>query len=437
MTLLIVLLAIIGLVVLITVFKLNPFLSFLVVAIAAGIFLGLPLDVVVKSVEKGIGDMIGSILIIICLGAMLGKLVAESGAAQQIASAMMKAFGVKYIQWALMITGFIIGIPLFYGIGFILMVPLIFSVVYQYKLPAVYVGLPMLAALSVTHGFLPPHPSPTALVTQFGGSMGLTLCYGMLIAIPTLIIAGPFFSRTLKSIVAKPLETFKPSELPEDKLPGTFNSFVTALLPVILLMLTTALTFFVSGNEHLEKGVAFIGNASVVMMIALAVATFSLGIYQGKSMGFLMNIYTDAVKDVAMILLVIAGAGALKQVLTDSGVSEVIAASLQSWEMNPLILGWVVAAIIRVAVGSATVAGLTAAGIIAPLIIRENVDPNLMTLSIGAGSLVLSHVNDSGFWLYKEYFNLSLKDTFRSWTVMETLVAVIGLVGVLLLDIIV
>ena len=436
-TLIIVLLAIIGLVLFITVLKINPFLSFLLVSIVAGIFLGLPLGVVVDSVEKGIGDLIGSILIIICLGAMLGKLVAESGAAQRIASAMMETFGTKYIQWALVITGFIIGIPLFYGIGFILMVPLIFSVVYQYKLPAVYIGLPMLAALSVTHGFLPPHPSPTALVAQFNGSMGLTLVYGLLIAIPTIIIAGPLFAKSLKGINSKPLETFKPNELPADQLPGTFNSFITALLPIILLMLTTALPFFVSGNEKLESVVAFLGDASIVMIISLAVATFSLGLFQSRSMTFLMEIYTGAVKDVAMILLVIAGAGALKQVLTDSGVSEEIAASLQSWEMNPLLLGWIVAAVIRIAVGSATVAGLTAAGIVAPLLLQSNVNPNLLTLSIGAGSLVLSHVNDAGFWLYKEYFNLSLKDTFRSWTVMETLVAVFGLVGVLLLDIVV
>lgn len=435
MTLLIVLFAIIALVILIAILKINPFLAFLIISITAGIVLGLPMDTVVKSVEKGIGDMIGSILIIICLGAMLGKLVAESGATQRIASVMMQIFGVKYIQWGMVITGFIVGIPLFYGIGFILMVPLIFSVVYKYKLPAVYVGLPMLAALSVTHGFLPPHPSPTVLVTQFGGSIGLTLIYGLIVAIPAIIIAGPIFSKMLKGIKAKPLETFKPNDLPEDKLPGPLNSFLTALLPVILLMLTTGLLFFVQQDSPLGTGISFLGDASIVMIISLAVATFSLGIFQGKSISYLMDIYGDAVKDVAMILLVIAGAGALKEVLMDSGVSEEIAVSLQSMEVHPLILGWVIAAVIRVAVGSATVAGLTAAGIVLPLLTTTNVDPNLMTLSIGAGSLVLSHVNDSGFWLYKEYFNLSLKDTFRSWTVMETLVAVIGLAGVLLLDV--
>lgn len=437
MTLLIVLFAIVALVVLIALLKLNPFLAFLVVSISAGIALGLPVDTVIKSVERGIGDMLGATLIIICLGAMLGKLVAESGATQRIASVMMQIFGVKYIQWGMVITGFIVGIPLFYGIGFILMVPLIFSVVYKYKLPAVYIGLPMLAALSVTHGFLPPSPSPTVLVAQFGGSMGLTLIYGIIIAIPAIIIGGPVFSQFLKGIKSQPLETFKPNDLPEDQLPGSFNSFLTALLPVILLMLTTGLLFLVQPDSPLAKGIAFFGDASNVMIFSLAVATFSLGIVQGKNITYLMNIYGDAVKDVVMILLVIAGAGALKEVLMDSGVSDEIAASLQSIDIHPLILGWVIAAVIRVAVGSATVAGLTAAGIVLPLISSTGVDPNLMALSIGAGSLVLSHVNDSGFWLYKEYFNLSLKDTFLSWTAMETIVAVVGLVGVLILDLII
>ncbi|HYG39924.1 MAG TPA: gluconate transporter, partial [Cytophagales bacterium] len=277
MTLFLILACLVVLVVLITWFKLNPFLAFLVVSILAGILLGLPLNMVTKSVEKGIGDTIGSIVIIITLGAMLGKLVAESGAAQKISSVMMNAVGVKYIQWALVVTGFIIGIPLFYGVGFVLMIPLIFSVVYQYKLPAVYIGLPMIAALSVTHGFLPPHPSPTALVNLFDANMGLTLFYGILIAIPAIVIAGPLFAKTLKGIDSKPLDTFKPNPLPKDKLPGAANSFLTALLPVILLMLTTAFPYFAGKNEDVNNFTSFLGDAGVVMLISLAVGTFSLG----------------------------------------------------------------------------------------------------------------------------------------------------------------
>src|SRR4030095_14353990 len=241
MTILIVLSCILFLVLLITWGRLNAFLAFLIVSIITGLALGIPLNKITQSVQKGIGDTLGSLVIVIALGAMLGKIVAESGAAQKISQVMMKAFGVKYMQWAMMITGFIVGIPLFYNVGFVLLITLIFSVAYQVKLSAVFVGAPMLAALSVTHGFLPPHPSPSALVGQFNANMGLTLLYGIVLAIPAIILAGPIFAKALKSIEAKPIATFQSSLLPDDKLPGTFNSFLSSLLPVILLATTTVI----------------------------------------------------------------------------------------------------------------------------------------------------------------------------------------------------
>ena len=434
MTLLIVVLCILLLVLLITWGKLNPFLAFLLISISAGLLLGIPLNKITQSVQKGIGDTLGSLIIVICVGAMLGKLVAESGAAQKITNTLMKAFGEKYIQWALMVTGFIVGIPLFYNVGFVLMIPLIFSVVYQFKLPAVYIGLPMLAALSVTHGFLPPHPAPAALVGQFNANMGLTLLYGIMVAIPAIIVAGPIFSKTLKNIKSVPLQTFQPKKLTDEELPGTLNSFLTSLLPVILLIITTALPFLIESNEATQRAFSFIGDPAIVMLVSLIVATFTLWIAKGKSMKEIMTQYGEAVKDVALILLIVAGAGALKQVFTDSGVSNEIAALLEGLDIEPLILGWLIACIIRVCVGSATVAGLTTAGIIGPLLVQSGADPNLMVLSIGAGSLMFSHVNDSGFWMFKEYFNLSIKDTLRSWSLMETIVAIMGLIGVLILN---
>ncbi|RFZ83314.1 gluconate transporter [Mucilaginibacter terrenus] len=415
--------------------KVNPFLAFLIVSIVAGLCLGIPLNKINASVQKGLGDTLGSLAIIICLGAMLGKLVANSGAAQKISEVLVSAFGIKYIQLALVAAAFIIGIPLFYGIGFVLMVPLIFSVVYKYKLPAVYIGLPMIAALSVTHGFLPPHPSPSALVVMFHANMGVTLLYGLCIAIPAIILAGPVFSLFLKKIPSEPLATFRAEELPADKVPGAANSFFTALLPVILLAVTAAIPFINGINLQTQKIVAFVGDPSIVMLIALLVGTVTLGIKQGKTLNQLGNTYAEAIKDISLILLIIGGSGAFKQVLTDSGVSNEIASGLQSFNLQPLFLGWLIAAIIRVSLGSATVAGLTAAGIVAPLLIANPaINPNLMVLSIGAGSLAFSHVNDSGFWLFKEYFNLTLKDTFLSWSIMESLVAVIGLAGVLILN---
>lgn len=434
MALLTILFCIIMLVLLVSWGKVNPFIAFLIVSIIAGLFLGIPLNKVTASVQKGLGDTLGSLAIIICLGAMLGKLVAFSGAAQKISEVLVNAVGVKHIQWALVVAGFIIGIPLFYGIGFVLMVPLIFSVCYKYKLPAVYIGLPMLASLSVTHGFLPPHPSPSALVVIFHADMAKTLLFGLILAIPAIIIAGPLFAQTLKKIPSNPLVTFRAEELPADKLPGALNSFLTALLPVILLMGTAAFPMISNNKGSLQKLVAFIGDPSIVMLIALIVATFTLGIGQRKTMGQLAGIYTDAVKDIALILLIIGGSGAFKQVLTDSGVSDQIGALLRSLPVQPLILGWLIAAIIRICLGSATVAGLTAAGIVSSLVINGHVNPNLMVLAVGAGSLAFSHVNDSGFWLFKEYFNLSIKDTIKSWSVMESIVSVVGLGGVLLLN---
>jgi Gnt-I system high-affinity gluconate transporter len=437
MTLLTIAICIGLLVLLITWGKINPFLAFLIVSIIAGIFTGIPIENISKSLQKGIGDMLGSLVIVIALGAMLGKIVAESGAAQRIASVMMNIFGEKNIHWGLVCTGFIIGIPLFYNVGFVLMIPLIFSVVNQYKLPAVYVGLPMLASLSVAHGFLPPHPSPAALVAQFSANMGITLLYGFAIAIPAIIIGGPVFATTLKKIPSNPLKTFQNETLPEEQLPSTFNSFFTALLPVFLLAFTTILSVYTKDIPTLKSIGSFIGDPQIVMLISVAVATYTLGINMGFTMRKIMDYYTHAVKDVSMILLITGGAGALKQVLIESGVSNEIADILKGLPLNPLIVGWLAAAIIRICVGSATVAGLTTAGIIAPMVQQTGVNPELMVLAIGSGSLMFSHVNDPGFWLFKEYFNLSIRDTSRSWSIMESIVSVVGIIGVMILNFVV
>ncbi len=430
----IVLICIALLIVLITWAKVNSFIAFLIVALLAGVLLGLPINKVITSVQTGMGNTLGSLAIIISLGAMLGKIVASSGAAEKIAAVLMNVFGIKYLQWALMVTGFIIGIPLFYGVGFVLMVPLIFSLVYKYKLPAVSIGLPMLASLSVTHGFLPPHPSPTALVLQFHANIGITLLYGIVVAVPAIILAGPVFSSFTNNIVSQPLQAFMPRQQDAALLPGKANSFLTSLLPVGLLIITAILVHLPGVGISAKAVIAFAGDPVMVMLISVSVAAYSLGIAQQKSIKEIMAMYADAVKDIAMILLIIAGAGALIQVMTDSGVNKQIGELLRTLPVNPLLLGWFIAAIIRLCVGSATIAGITAAGIIAPFAIKSNVNPNLMVLAVGAGSLMFSHVNDSGFWLFKEYFNLSVKDTFKTWSVMEAIVSIAGLAGVLVLS---
>lgn len=433
MSFIILIACIVCLVLLITWAKLNPFLAFLFVAMLAAILLGIPLQDISKSVNKGIGDTLGSLVIVIVLGAMLGKLVAESGAAQRIASVMQKVFGEQNLIWAMSLTGFIVGIPLYYNVGFVLLIPIIFSVAYRYKLPLVYIGLPMMASLSVMHGFLPPHPSPIALVMQFKASMVVTFGYGIIIAIPAIIIAGPIFSSTLKKIPSTNTLSLV-VEKKEEELPGTANSLISSLLPVLIIGVATVLSGFGEANSLLNQILNFLSEPNVAMSLTILIATYTLGIRTGKSLTQIMNVYGEAVKDIAMILLIIGSAGILKQIFVDSGVSAEIASVLSNLTLPPLLLAWLVTAVLRLALGSATIAGLTAAGIVYPLTLQNGVDPNLMVLSIGAGSLFCSHVNDTAFWLFKEYFGLSMKDTFRSWTVMETLVSIIGLIGVLILD---
>jgi Gnt-I system high-affinity gluconate transporter len=435
MPLLIVIAGILALVLLITWLKVDAFISFVVVSLAVGLAEGMDASTLLKSIETGIGSTLGSLVMILGFGAMLGKIVADSGAAQRIASSLVRSFGVKHIQWALVITGFIVGVPMFYNVGFVILVPLIFTVAAATGLPLLYIGIPMLASLSVTHGFLPPHPSPSAIAVMFKADLGKTLVYGMIVAIPVIVLAGPLFARTLKKIPASPLKEFvNPTMLAEHEMPGMAISVISAVLPVLLIMVATGIILTPLKDTVTGHIVSFVGTPSVALLISVMFAAAMLGLRRGKTMKEISDMISRSVTGITMVLLVISGAGILKQVLTDSGVSEYIAGLLNGSGMSPLFLGWLIAAIIRVCVGSATVAGLTAAGIILPLVDSGSVSPELMVLSIGAGSLMLSHVNDVGFWMYKEYFTLSLKDTFRTWTVMETIVGVTGLLGVLLLN---
>ena len=413
--------------------KVHPLLAFVLVSAGAAVALGMPLATVPAALRKGMGDMLGSLLLVIVTGAMLGKLVVESGAAQRIATTLVAAFGKQRMAWAMALTGFIVGIPLFYGVGFVLLVPIIFAVVGHYRLPLLIVAVPALASMSVAHGLLPPHPAPTALVATFQADMGLTLLYGIVIAVPSLVLAGPIFGRTLAGIAAKPLAGMEAKPLPESELPGTAVSILTALLPAVLLVATTVAGWLVPDDSPAAAVMGFVSDPDVVMVVALLVATITLGLARGRSLGVVMQTFTAAIGDVASMLLVIAGSGAFKEVLLQSGVSGEIGRRLQGLRVDPLLLAWLVTVAIRLCVGSATVAGLTAAGILAPVVASGGVDPNLMVLAIGAGSLFGSHVNDAAFWMFKEYFGLSITDTLKSWTVMEIIVSVTGLGGVLLL----
>ena len=435
MQLIIIVLAI-GLQIFLTYKKVSPFLSLLIVALLAGLAFGMQPDVLLKAVKTGVGSTLGDVILIICLGAILGKILELSGAASQIANTLIRSFGIKNIQWAVLLTGFLVGIPLFYNAGFIILVPLIFSIARTAKLPLLYVAIPMAASLSTTHCFLPPHPGPMFLVGAFKADLGKTLMYGLVISIPVVIIAGPFLGRFLKRLnIEIPAEV--KIEREEKKLPGVFESFLLALLPVALIALSVVATTFFPGESLVNKVIYFIGDATVALLISVLLAVFILGIAKGRSMQQVMLWLNDAVIGVAVILLIITAGGVFKQVLIDSGTGDYITSFSKQWSIHPLLFAWIVTALLRVAIGSATVAGITAAGIVSPLLATGTVSPELLVLAVGTGSVFGSHVNDSGFWIFKEFFQISLKQTFLSWTVMETLISILGLVGVMVLSMVI
>ncbi len=435
MPLLIIILGIILLLVFIVVLKFNSFLSFIIVALAVGLAEGMNLENTITAIENGIGSTMGFLVLILGFGSMLGKMVSESGAAQRITTRLVNAFGLNHIQLALMLTGFIVGISLFYDVGFFILIPLVFTIAETTGLPLLYVGLPMLASLSVTHGYLPPHPAPTAIASMFHADIGKTLIYGIIVALPAIVISGPFLSKALSKIDAKPLKEFLNTKpLTEDEMPGFWVSFFTALLPVIIITLGTVGGFLLPEGNFIRKVLEFIGHPVFAMLLSVLVAVYTLGLARGRKMPEIMDSLAHSVTSITMIMLLIAGAGALKQVLVDSGVSKYIGELLSESTLSPLFLGWLIATILRFCVGSATVAGMTAAGIVLPLVTGGSVQPELMVLAIGAGSLMFGHVNDGGFWLFKEYFNLSIKDTMKTWVVMETSIGLTGLMGVMFLS---
>ncbi|MBU3158448.1 gluconate transporter [Clostridium frigoris] len=438
MPLLIVALGVVLLLILMIAFKLNGFLSLILVALAVGILEGMPLPSVVTSITKGVGGTLGTLALVLGFGAMLGKLMADSGGAQRIALTLINKFGKKHIQLAVIITGFIVGIALFYEIGFVLLLPLVFSIAAAADIPLLYIGVPMAAALSATHGFLPPHPGPTAIAAIYKADLGKTLIYGIVCAIPAVIFAGPVLTKFLKHMEHDiPKGLYNPKIFTDKEMPSFGISVFTALVPVILMAARAIATINLPKTSPILNYTNFLGDPVIALLIAVLLAIFTFGLNQGKKMPEVMKTVTESIAAIAMILLIIGGGGAFKQVLVDSGVADYVAQIMKGSAISPLVLAWSIAAILRIALGSATVAGLTAAGIVGPLVIATGASPELMVLATGAGSLIFSHVNDPGFWMFKEYFNLSIPETLKSWSVLETIISVVGLIMVLLLNTIV
>ena len=426
-----VLLGILFLILLVTVFKLDAFISFILVCLFVGVAGGLSLTDSLEAIQLGIGNTLGSLVMVLGFGAMLGKLVAASGGASEITNCLVNLFGIKRVQIALIITGFIVGIPMFYTVGFVILVPLVIAIASRTRLPLLYVGLPMLASLSVTHGFLPPHPAPTAIAELYDADLGLTLIYGIIAGIPAIAVATILLQKTMQRLRPTPLQEFVVEPDRRFTPPSLLTSLLVALLPVFLIAGSSIVGAVVGPNPITQA----LGSAPLAMLISVLVAIYLLGVRTGRTMREVMSLVSSSIAGVAGVLLIIAGAGAFKQIMIATEVSDQIGAVMSGLGISPLLMAWLIAAMIRVSVGSATVSALTAGSIMAPVLATSAVSPELLVLATGAGSITFSHINDGGFWLFKEYFNVSVKDTLLSWSVMETTVSIVGLLVVFILDI--
>jgi len=436
-------------------FRFDAFFALLITSFIVGVLNSMGMLQILSSVLKGIGDTMGSIILILVFGAMLGKLIEESGAAHTLTNRLTKLFGIKNIQYTILVVGFLVGLPMMYNASFLVLIPLIYTFSKTTKLPLMYLGIPLSATLSIAHAYLPPHPAPTYVSFVYDADINQVLLYGLVPVVPACLIAGILLSRFFKKIdVQPPAELYEGKEFKKDELPGMGRSVLVTITPVILMLFGATLDLvFGKDINYTELVKEWVGNNSLAFMLAKTLETFKflsdaniallmsvfaglyfLGIKQGRKMDDLMKSMAKAVSSIGMIVLIIAAGGAFKQVLTDSGVAEYIKVLASGVDFNPLILGWCVAAVIRLAIGSATVATMTAAGIMLPILSVSNVSPELMVLATGSGSLMFSHFNDIGFWMFKEYYNVSIKQTFAIWTVMESLVAVIGLLAALFLS---
>ncbi|WP_116127097.1 gluconate:H+ symporter [Lewinella sp. IMCC34183] len=433
MPIIITLIAVLALLGLIVFLKWHPFVALVLVAVGTGLALGMPAEATLAAVSSGVGGTLGGLALILGLGAVLGGVIEETGAAQVITDRLVGNSQGSGVVWGLCLVGFLIGIPLFYSVGFVMMAPIVFATARKTGLPLAMVAVAAVASLSVTHGFLPPHPAPVLIADTYGADIGRVLVYGLILAVPSVIIAGPLFARTLRNMPqTRGAIDLDNSQLPA-RLPSFSTSIIAALLPVFLLAGVAVLK---SANDALAASpvLLVVGDATVALLIGLVVAMVLLGRQTGQSIAALMSRVGPQLAPMAAVLLIIAGGGAFKQVLVDSGTSEYIVEVLSGFNAHPLFIAWVIAAALRITLGSATVAAITAAGIALPLAGTGVVSPELLVLATGAGSLTCSHVNDTGFWLFKEYFGLTVTQTLRSWTVMETLVSLIGLGGCFLLE---
>jgi GntP family gluconate:H+ symporter len=468
-------------VLLITWLKVHPFLALILGSGVLGIVGGLALTDTITSFQTGVGTTVGSVGLLIALGAMIGGMLAESGGADRVVNAFVDRVSARRLPWAMAGVAALIGIPLFFEVGVVLLVPIVLLVARRSSLPVLSVGIPALAGLSVLHGLVPPHPGPLVAISALNADLGRTLLFGLACAIPCVILAGPVFgtwiSRRLdlaapalfgggdrdggrgpaptgpaptgsaptRSDLGSVTEggqraavTGTAVEAPPRRLPGLGATIVTVLLPVVLMLLRAIGELTLDEGNGLRSVLDVIGTPVIALLAGVVLAMFTLGTAVGFDRQRISTILGGSLPAIAGILLIVAAGGGFKQVLVDAGVGDLVGRAAENLNINALVLGWLVAVGIRLATGSATVATITAAGIVAPL--AAGLDSNtvaLLALAIGSGSLFFSHVNDAGFWLVKEYFGMTVGQTIKSWSVMETIISVVGLLAVLALSVVV
>jgi gluconate:H+ symporter, GntP family len=432
------LVAVITLIALITRFRVHPFVALVAVSLGMGAAAGLPAEGIIKAFQDGVGGALGFIAVVVGLGTMLGKIMAESGAAARIATTLIARFGERRVHWAIMLVAFIVGTPVFFQVGFVLLVPLVFTIARRTGMSLVKVGIPLVAGLSVVHGLLPPHPAAMLAVGTFHADVGLTILLGLLVGLPTAALAGPVYASWIAPRIVLPADNPMARQLEgevRETMPGFGISVFTVLVPVLLMLAASVADLLLDPAHPARPVLRFVGHPVVSLLIALVFSFWSLARVRGFTRDQIQKFCNDCLAPTASILLVIGAGGGFNQVLLQGGVGRAIADVARDLHASPLVVAWTIAALIRVATGSATVAMTTAAGIAAPLALAvPGTSAELMVLAAGAGSLVLSHVNDAGFWLIKEFFNMTVPQTLKTWTVAETIVGVAGLGFTLLMS---
>jgi GntP family gluconate:H+ symporter len=427
---------------LITWLKMPAFVGLLIGSIFVGLAARMPLADIPRAFLQGVGDTLGFTAIVIGLGTVIGKLLAESGGAVVVARALIAALGQRRLEWAIMLAALIVGLPVFFQVGLVLLAPVLFTLVHETKVPLLRLGIPMLAGLAAAHGLVPPHPGPLAAIERLGADPGRTLFYSLIVCVPAVVIAGPFFGRFITPRVNVQLGSVADQFVdvtPPPRTPGLGITLTTILLPVILMLLS-ALAQQTMADGTARRVVAFIGNPLVAMLVATLLSIYTFGIACGFDRARILKFADDSLGPIAGVLLVVGAGGGFGRVLVAAGADSAITQLIGQAHVSPLLLGYLIAVLLRLAVGSATVATITTASVMAPMLAGPSpvqADRDLLVIAIGAGSGIASHVNDGGFWLVKEYFNMSVGETIATWTVMETVLSIAAIVIVLLLALVV